>query len=106
LKILEELLLGLRGNGCKVKQVYACVFWTAVISRHCGLASTFRTEGPHHGQGVKDVGNLTRKTALELAEYARSDNLLEASIGMATINSLIDMRCSGNNRHRLHQSHP
>jgi len=28
---------------------------------------------------------------LELAEYARSDSLLEASIGMATINSLMDI---------------
>jgi hypothetical protein len=40
---------------------------------------------------VRDVGNLTRKTALELAEYARSNSLLEASIGMAAINSLIDI---------------
>ncbi len=39
---------------------------------------------------MRDVGNLTQKTALELAEYARSESLLEASIGMATINSLID----------------
>jgi uncharacterized protein (DUF4213/DUF364 family) len=34
---------------------------------------------------------LTRKTALELADYAKSDSLLEASIGMAAINSLIDI---------------
>jgi uncharacterized protein (DUF4213/DUF364 family) len=40
---------------------------------------------------VRDVGSLTRKKALELTEYAKSDNLLEASIGMATINSLIDI---------------
>jgi hypothetical protein len=30
-------------------------------------------------------------SALELAEYAKSDNLLEASIGMAAINSLINV---------------
>jgi uncharacterized protein (DUF4213/DUF364 family) len=40
---------------------------------------------------VRDVGNLTRKRALELAEYAKSESLLEASIGMATINSMIDI---------------
>jgi uncharacterized protein (DUF4213/DUF364 family) len=94
LKILDELLLSLKGNDFEIRSVSACVFWTVVISKHCGLASTFRAEGPHHGQGVKDVGNLTRKTALELAEYAQSDNLLEASIGMATINSLIDIEGS------------
>jgi uncharacterized protein len=36
------------------------------------------------------VGALTQKTALELAQYARSNSLLEASIGIAAINSLIE----------------
>ena len=36
-------------------------------------------------------GKPHSKDALELAEYARSNSLLEASIGMATINSLIDI---------------
>ena len=74
-----------------MKSVHTCVFWTAVITKHCGLSSTFRDEGVPHDRGVRDVGNLTRKTALELAEYAKSKSLLEASIGMATINSLIDI---------------
>jgi uncharacterized protein (DUF4213/DUF364 family) len=91
LKILDDLILSLKGSDFPVKSVHACVFWTAVISKHCGLSSTFRDEGPSHDRGVKDVGNLTRKTALELAAYARSESLLEASIGMATINSLIDI---------------
>ena len=91
MKILNDLLPSLKGNDFQVKSVHTCVFWTAVISKHCGLSSTFRDEGPSHDRGVRDVGNLTRKTALELAEYARSESLLEASIGMATINSLIDI---------------
>ena len=91
MKILNDLLLSLKGNDFQVKSVHTCVFWTAVISKHCGLSSTFRDEGPSHDRGVRDVGNLTRKMALELAEYARSESLLEASIGMATINSLIDI---------------
>ena len=91
MKILDDLIGSLKGNDFPVKRVHTCVFWTAVISKHCGLSSTFRDEGPSHERGVRDVGNLTRKTALELAEYARSDSLLEASIGMATINSLIDV---------------
>jgi hypothetical protein len=91
MKILDALIQSLKGNDFQVKSVHTCVFWTAVISKHCGLSSTFRDEGPSHDRGVRDVGNLTRKTALELAEYARSASLLEASIGMATINSLIDI---------------
>jgi hypothetical protein len=91
LKILDDLILSLKGNDVPVRSVHTCVFWTAVITKHCGLSSTFRDEGPSHDRGVRDVGNLTRKTALELAGYARSQSLLEASIGMATINSLVDI---------------
>jgi uncharacterized protein (DUF4213/DUF364 family) len=91
MKILDDLLFSIKGTDALVKSVHSCVFWTAVISKHCGLSSTFRDEGPSHDRGVKDVGNLSRKTALELAEYARSESLLEASIGMATINSLVDI---------------
>jgi uncharacterized protein (DUF4213/DUF364 family) len=91
LKILDDLIVSLWGNEFQVKNVHTCVFWTAVITKHCGLSSTFRDEGPSHDRGVRDVGNLTQKTALELAEYAKSESLLEASIGMATINSLIDI---------------
>ncbi len=91
MKILDDLILSLKGNDVPVRSVHTCVFWTAVITKHCGLSSTFRGEGPSHDRGVRDVGNLTRKTALELAEYAKSESLLEASIGMATINSLVDI---------------
>jgi uncharacterized protein (DUF4213/DUF364 family) len=61
-----------------------------VVSKHCGLASTFHEPHPHH-RPVRDVGRLTQLSALQLAQYARSDNVLEASIGMAAINSLIDV---------------
>jgi hypothetical protein len=91
MKIFDDLISSLKGNDFPIKSVHTCVFWTAVITKHCGLSSTFRDEGPSHDRGVRDVGNLTRKTALELAEYAKSKSLLEASIGMATINSLIDI---------------
>jgi uncharacterized protein (DUF4213/DUF364 family) len=61
-----------------------------VLSKHCGLASTFHEPHPSH-RSVKNAGSLTGLSALELAQYARSDNVLEASIGMAAINSLIDI---------------
>ncbi len=91
MKILDDLIQSLKGDDFLVKSVHTCVYWTAVVSKHCGLSSTFREEGPSHERGVRDVGRLTQKRALELAEYARSNSLLEASIGMATINSLIEI---------------
>jgi len=39
---------------------------------------------------LKGSGELTKKSALELAEYAKSWNLTEASLGVAAINSLIE----------------
>jgi uncharacterized protein (DUF4213/DUF364 family) len=91
MKIFDDLISSLKGNDFPIKSVHTCVFWTAVITKHCGLSSTFRDEGLPHDRGVRGVGNLTHKTALKLAEYAKSESLLEASIGMATINSLIEV---------------
>lgn len=92
--ILDSLIDSISENDHDVRQVQCCAFWTAVTTRHTGLSTTYRAlegeEDAHHS-GVRDVGNLTEKKALELAQFARSDNTLEASIGMATINSLIDV---------------
>ena len=94
MKILEDVISSLGGKDFPLESVHTCVFWTAVRSRRCGLSSTFREEGPSHDKGVRDVGSLTQKTALELAAYSRSDSLLEASIGMAAVNSLIEVDAS------------
>ncbi len=88
-RILDDLISGIREDSA-VREVHTCVFWTAVLSRHCGLASTFHEPHPEH-RPVRDAGSLTGLSALQLAQYARSDNVLEASIGMAAINSLIDI---------------
>ena len=61
-----------------------------MLSKHCGLASTFHEPHPSH-RPVKNAGDLTKLSALELVQYARSNNVLEASIGLAAINSLIDI---------------
>jgi len=98
MKILDDLVSSLEEDSI-VREVYVCVFWTAVVSKHCGLASTLSEGHPYH-KTVRDPGKLRGKSALELAEYAKSDHLLEASIGMAAINSLIDIdesRCSEKN---------
>ena len=40
MKIIDDLISSL-GEDSQVRGVYACVLWTAVVSRNCGLASTF-----------------------------------------------------------------
>jgi uncharacterized protein (DUF4213/DUF364 family) len=88
--ILDDLMASLPGD-VAVKSVQVGAHWTIVCSRHCGLASTLSDDKPHGHAKVRDVGRLHLKSARELAEYARSDNLLEASLGVAAINSLLDV---------------
>lgn len=98
MKVIDDLISRL-GKDNVVQEVYSCVLWTAVKTRHWGIASSFRQEHPHHGR-IRDVGKMRGKPAIELAEYAKSDNLLEASIGMAAINSLLEVdeaNCSSEN---------
>ncbi|HUV56842.1 MAG TPA: DUF364 domain-containing protein, partial [Dehalococcoidales bacterium] len=94
MKVLDDLISSLSADSgvrdSVVVEVYTTAFWTAVMTRNWGLASTFREEHPHHAR-VRESGNLRGKPALELAEYVKSDNPMEVSIGIATINSLIDI---------------
>lgn len=91
MSVLGDLLASLVEDA-PVREVRTCVHWTAVVSKHCGLASTIHQEQHPHGHvSVRRVGSLLERSALELAQYAKSDRLLEASIGMAAINSLLDV---------------
>ena len=91
LRIINDLLATLSLDA-RVKDVSQGPFQTAVLTQNCGLASTPH-EIRHHQDNapVKEAGELTSKTALELANMALSPNHFEASIGMAAINSLIDI---------------
>lgn len=72
--------------------VFVGAFWTAVVSRYCGLASTTITPEYQHGQQqVAEAGQLAERSARELASLAKSPRLLEATIGLAAINSLIEV---------------
>lgn len=91
MNILDDILDSLDMEA-PVRTVLVGAHWTVVCSRFCGLASTFTGDKPHGHAPVRDVGHLHEKSARELAEYARSDDLLEASIGVAAINSLLDVQ--------------
>jgi uncharacterized protein (DUF4213/DUF364 family) len=90
MKLLHDLLASINQNA-PVRSVLVGAHWTLVCSRYCGLASTLTGDKPHGHDKVREVGSLLHKSAQELGEFALSENLLEASIGMAAINSLIDV---------------
>ena len=89
MQILKDLIEAFREKDHPVTEILTGAYWTGVISRHCGLASTFRDEGHPHAQGIRDLGRLTEKSSWDLAHYALSDYAMEASIGMAALNSMI-----------------
>jgi len=74
MKILEDVIASLPQEKTKVRGIHVCAHWTAVLSRHCGLASTFKEEDHPH-RGVRDVGDLAKKSAFELALYSRGKNV-------------------------------
>ena len=85
--LLDELLASLCDTEAKVRDVRVGTNSIGVLSRHLGLAHACPSL---RAPGVRNAGRLVGQSALELAEYARSSNPIEAGIGLAAINSLIE----------------
>jgi uncharacterized protein (DUF4213/DUF364 family) len=91
MKIIEEILDTLDFQ-TYIRDIRQGPFQTAVLTRQCGLASTPRDTGPHHDKNpVKNAGRLLEQSTESLARLALSESETEAAIGMATINSLIEV---------------
>ena len=87
MKLIDDLIAAAKQNDAPVKDVRVGVSWTGVWGKYCGLAKTYGIPVAH-GNYTRDMGHLAEKSTLELAQYARSWNLVEASIGVATIGSM------------------
>jgi len=91
MKILDDLISILNPEA-GVKDIRQGVFHTGVLTLSCGLAATLPRDALRQEQPlVKEPGFLLERSALELAQMAYSESILEAAIGMATINSLLDI---------------
>lgn len=92
MKVLEDLISALNTEA-KVRDIRMGLFHTAVLTRNCGLAATLPRDALRQEQpsAIREPGHLANKGALELARMACSESLLEAAIGMATINSLLEV---------------
>ncbi len=91
MKIVTDLLNLLPSTPVPVRQVLIGVHWTMVSSKYAGLSSTLVGSGPHRHNNLQGAGELHQKTAQELAQWVLSDNLLEASVGVAALNSLLEV---------------
>jgi len=88
MKLIDDLISALKSNAIPVKDVRVGISWTGVDGKYCGVAKTYGIPFKH-GNYTKDLGELNSKTTLELAKYSRSWNMVEASIGVAAINSMV-----------------
>ena len=90
MKIIDNLLNTLDMD-VPVRSVLVGVHWTVVCSRHCGMATSLMSSCPHGHAQVRDAGHLHEKSVRELAQLAYSEEMLEASVGFAAINSVLEV---------------
>lgn len=88
-KIIDDLISTLSID-TPVKDVRVGLFHTGVWTRNCGLAATLPRDAlKQQPPLVSEAGWLTSKTAGELVKMAHSKSVVEAAVGIATINSLL-----------------
>ena len=87
MQLENKLLSSIIDNDAAVKNVWIGLFWSAVESNYIGMSHTYKT-----GQKVyiKSAGELSSFSVVQLAKRILSWEPLEASIGIAAINSLIE----------------
>ena len=99
MKSIVEEIVGSIGSGTEnksVEEVRVGLCYTAVLLNdgNTGLAYTFHSnsKSPSCCSGL-EAGSLKGKKAREVINFALSDNLLEASVGLATVNALVNQTC-------------
>jgi uncharacterized protein (DUF4213/DUF364 family) len=94
--VVDDLLAGLKTD-TPVKQVVVGALWTVVVLDRTppqgGLASSVvgRRHYKHEAPPVPRAGQLLESSARDLAKGLRSSSFLEASIGMAAVNALLEV---------------
>jgi uncharacterized protein len=86
-------ILSVIDNDAPVDHIIRGVYWTAVVSKFCGLSSTMLRDCAQDHEDTEPI-LLTGKTALELAQLSLSADIEKASLGLAAINSLIPIDLS------------
>lgn len=90
MNLLNDVIANLPEDA-PVRTVLVGAHWVVVCSRFCGMASALHNDVPHGTPSVREAGRLHLKSAKELAQLIHSESALEASIGMAAINSLLEV---------------
>ncbi len=91
--VIDDLLASLPIEPVPLLEVCIGAFWTVVWSEQgAGLASTQRdTQSPHGKSLVRKAGNLLDYSAQEMAGLLQARSPMEAALGMAAVNALLDV---------------
>ena len=92
MRILQDILESLPDDA-PIEEVRRGVHLTAVKSRFCGLSSTMMRDAICHDREEEEPRKpFEEMTARELARYALSEEVSRASLGLAAINSLVEIK--------------
>lgn len=80
-----------KAEGKRIKDLRVGLGYTAVLldDDKCGLAYTFRNELGPCCCVCSEGGKIKEKKTIDIIQWAMSDNLVKSSIGIATINALL-----------------
>ena len=91
MKVLQALISSLNTDA-PVRAVHQGPFQTAVWTRYCGLATTPHESVTNHDRTpVPEAGTLLNLRAQELVQMAYSPSPYQSAIGMAALNSLLEI---------------
>ncbi|MFH1454492.1 MAG: DUF364 domain-containing protein [Armatimonadota bacterium] len=86
MKLIDDLLKSVEDADSEIRQVIIGLHWTVVLSKYAGMAHTYKIKGKTE---LPFSGNFKGKSALEVAKGIKSWDNLEATLGLAALNSLI-----------------
>lgn len=89
--ILDDIISTLNMD-TDIRDIRLGMFHTGVLTRTCGLAATLPRDAlKQKPPMVREAGSLLEKPVRELVRMAGSKSQLEASVGIAAVNSLVEV---------------
>jgi uncharacterized protein (DUF4213/DUF364 family) len=94
--VIDDLLSSVsETSDVPTREIWVGLYWTAVYGSKVGLAATPTDVACCFAEDVKNVGQLHTRSVNELAQGLRSNHPIEVTIGMAALNSLIEVNEAG-----------